>query len=324
MAFSMLMNEVLRGINWKFALAFIDDIIIYSSSFQQHLHHLTQVFDRLAEANLKLQPPKCLFAISKVPYLGHIISEHGIAPQPNETNAVESFPVPTSKKDLQNFLGLCNSYRRFVKDFAHIAAPLTNLLKKQVKFAWTNAAQTAFETLKSKLVAHPVLIFPDFEKPFALYTDASDLTIGYILGQRDDQGMEHVIAYGGCSMNMAERRWGITDKEGLALGNDLKEYKLSYTFTKQMSPTPLTHLNSLEKCLHSELEYSKVNSVKLLEDLTDIKPSEIRQQQLQDQDSAAFIHYLESKTLPKDPDQIVRVIRTATDYDLIDSALYFR
>ena len=416
-AFSMLMNEVLRGINWKFALVFIDDIIIYSSSFQQHLYHLTQVFDRLAEANLKLQPPKCLFAMSKVPYLGHIISEHGIAPQPDKTSAVESFPVPTSKKELQSFLGLCNYYRRFVKDFAHIAAPLTNLLKKQVKFAWTNAAQIAFETLKSKLVAHPVLIFPDFEKPFTLYTDASDLAIGYILGQRDDKGMEHVIAYGGRSMNMAERRWGITDKEGLALiegvryfkhylvgkpftiytdhsalkkldlakqtsgrrqrwydylqgfdftiihkpgrvhqnadalsrraytehgsteepepntfpmtsaltlGNDLKEYKLSYTFTKQMSPTPLTHLNSLEKCLHSELEYSQVNSVKLLEDLTDIRPSEIRQQQLQDQDIAPFIHYLESKTLPKDPDQIVRVTRTAADYDLIDSVLYFR
>ena len=104
MAFSMLMNEVLRGINWKFTLVYIDDIIVYSASFQQHLDHLKEVFHRLADANLKLQPPKCLFSMSEVPYLGHIISERGIAPDPEKTKAVESFPVPTTKKEFLGFV----------------------------------------------------------------------------------------------------------------------------------------------------------------------------------------------------------------------------
>ena len=226
MAFSMVMNEVLRGINWKYALVYIDDIIIFSTSFQEHLHHLGSVFSRLIQAKLKLQPAKCLFAMPKVPYLGHIISEKGIAPDPEKTKAVETFPVPKTKTDVKSFLGLCNYYRKFIKDFSHTATALTQLLKKDNPFHWTDACHKAFQTLKDTLVTSPILMFPDISKPFILYTDASDYAIGYILGQLDDQGKKHVIAYGGRSMNEAERRWGITDKEGLALVEGVRHYKV--------------------------------------------------------------------------------------------------
>ena len=162
----------------------------------------------------------------KVPYLGHIISEKGIAPNPEKTKAVETFPVPKTKTDVKSFLGLCNYYRKFIKDFSHTATALTQLLKKDNPFHWTDACHKAFQTLKDTLVTSPILMFPDFSKPFILYTDASDYAIGYILGQLDDQGKERVIAYSGRSMNEAERRWGITDKEGLALVEGVRHYKV--------------------------------------------------------------------------------------------------
>ena len=250
MAFSMVISEVLKGINWKFCLVYIDDIIIYSQSFQEHLHHLTQVFDRLIEANLKLQPPKCLFALPKVPYLGHIISEYGIAPNPEKISSLSSFPVPKCKKDLQSFLGLCNCYRRFVKGFFHTAACLNKLLKADQKFVWSDECQSAFDSLKQSLTNHPVLVFPNFQKEFMLYTDASDRAVGYILGQLDDNGKERVVAYGGRSMNNSERKWGITDKEGLALIEGIKHFKVYLTgkhFMVYTDHTALTSLRHLSK-----------------------------------------------------------------------------
>ena len=139
---------------------------------------------------------------------------------------------------------MCNYYRRFVKHFAHIAGPLTKLLKKDTKFDWSDAAQEAFLLLKSKLVSPPVLAFPDFSKEFILYTDASDFAIGYVLGQTGDTGREQVIAYGGRSMNTAERKWGITDKEGLALVEGICYFK---HFLMANKCTVYTDYSSLKK-----------------------------------------------------------------------------
>ena len=414
MAFSMLMNEVLRGINWKFTLVYIDDIIVYSQSFQQHLEHLTEVFDRLADASLKLQPPKCLFAKSRVPYLGHIISAEGIAPDPEKTNAVESFPVPTTKKDLQSYLGLCNYYRRFVQDFSHIAAPLTKLLRKDTKFQWSNEAQTAFEELKQKLTSDPVLVFPDFNREFILYTDASDVAIGYILGQMDSDKKEQVVAYGGRSMNSSERKWGITDKEGLALVEGMHyyrhyltgkhftvytdhsalksldlakqtagrrqrwydymqvfnftivhkpgrvhrnadalsrrqyeapstpqeepepntfplvstmtspvEFKLTYTTTKDIVSVSTLSGNVLQQCIESENNYNHINSVSLIQDLIQLSKAQLCHSQEQDSDMAPMINYLQDGSLPADPNLILKITRTAPDYDLQEGVLYY-
>jgi hypothetical protein len=142
------MENVLRGLNWKICLIYIDDIIIFSHSFEEQLAHLDLVFSRLSESNIKLKATKCHFAFSKVKYLGHIVSRDGIQPDPDKISAVKDFPVPKKVKDVRSFLGLANYYRRFIKEFSKIAKPLTQLLHKNVKFQWTEACQTTFDILK--------------------------------------------------------------------------------------------------------------------------------------------------------------------------------
>ena len=119
--FQRLMSRVLHGLEWKVCLVYIDDVIVFSATFEEHISRLKLVFDRLREANLKLKPSKCNFARSTVNYLGFLVSSDGIAPDPTKLDAVQSFPTPTTVKEVRSFLGLCNYYRRFVKDFAQIA-----------------------------------------------------------------------------------------------------------------------------------------------------------------------------------------------------------
>jgi hypothetical protein len=161
-----------------------------------------------------------------VTYLGHVITKNGVAVDPAKTAAVESFPVPTNQRDVRSFLGLANYYRRFVKNFAQIAAPLNNLLKKEQDFKWTTKCQTAFDTLKLALTSAPILAYPDFQKDFILYTDAPSTAIGFILGQKDEEGRERVIAYGGRAVRQAERRWSISERETLALIEGIKNFRV--------------------------------------------------------------------------------------------------
>ena len=200
--FQRLMNRVLHGPTWKICLIYIDDIIVFSSTFVEHLARLSLVLDRLREANLKLKPSKCDFARTVVNFLGFKVSAEGIFPQKEKIEAVKSFPVPKSVKEVRSFLGLCNYYRRFVEGFAQIASPLNKLTRKNVPFVWSSECQTAFEELKRRLCAPPILAYPNFSLPFHLYTDASQTAIGYILGQTVE-GREVVIAYGGRELSLA-------------------------------------------------------------------------------------------------------------------------
>lgn len=133
-SFQTLMSNVLRGLNWKSVLVYVDDISIFSRSFDEHLQHLAQVFDRLKNANLKLQPTKCHFAIKEVKFLGHVISRKGVRVDPEKTKAVSEFPIPKTPKQVRSFLGMANYYRRFILNFAKIATPLNALLNKDKKF----------------------------------------------------------------------------------------------------------------------------------------------------------------------------------------------
>ena len=223
-SFQMVMTQVLRGLTRKFALVYVDDIIIFSPDFDTHLKHLAAVFDRLRCANLKLKPQKCHFAAKEVTYLGHVISKHGIKVNPAKTAVIQTFPLPKDPSEVRSFLGICNYYRRFVQGYATVTAPLNRLLQKDVNFVWNTDCEMAFQRLKQALISPPILRYPDFDKEFILATDASGYAISYILSQSDETGKEVVIQYGGRSLTKAEQKWSITEREGLAVVEGIKFY----------------------------------------------------------------------------------------------------
>ena len=200
----------------KSCLVYLDDVIIVGRTFEEHLNHLGEVFNRLRQAGLKLKVTKCSLFQEKVCYLGHIVSSEGVSTDPSKTKKVADWPVPTTPKEVQQFLGFANYYRRFVKDFATIARPLHRLTEKNNSFQWTPECQLSFEQLRNRLVSAPILAYPDFTKEFVLDTDASDVGIGAVLSQVTEKG-ERVIAYASRALTKPERRYSVTRRELLAV-----------------------------------------------------------------------------------------------------------
>ncbi|KAM0057208.1 putative nucleotidyltransferase, Ribonuclease H [Helianthus debilis subsp. tardiflorus] len=180
--FQRLMNDVFRPFLRRFVLVFFDDILIYSSTWADHLTHLRSVFQTLVDNTLVAKLSKCLFGQTSVGYLGHVISGQGIEVDPDKIDIIKKWPTPQSVKDVRSFLGLSGYYRRFIHHYASIASPLSDLLKKDT-FVWTDTQDDAFCKLKTLLSSTPVLRLPDFSKPFTVETDASGTGIGAILSQ---------------------------------------------------------------------------------------------------------------------------------------------
>jgi len=212
--FQRLMNYVLQDYLDDFVAVYIDDIIIYSKTFEEHLEHLRKVFTKLKEANLMIKLSKCRFCEPEIIFLGHKVGKYGLRPDPEKVQKIKDFPTPTNVKTLQSALGLFSYYRRFVKDFSKIAKPMTSLLRKDVPFIWTQKQQKSFEILKSKLMEAPILQYPNFEKPFIIMTDASTTGLGAVLSQLDDNKKERVIAYASKSLNRTEQNYPTTELEG--------------------------------------------------------------------------------------------------------------
>jgi hypothetical protein len=214
----MLMQKVLRGLTPSKVLIYLDNILVMGKDPADMFQKLEEVFERFRENQLRIHPAKCHWAVKRVKFLGHIFDDRGISVDDSKFSIIRDFPVPTTPKKVRSFLGLANYYRRFVNKFSQISAPLRTLLKADAKFEWTKQCQEAFETLKERLINAPILVLPNFSKSFVLTTDASTSGIAYILGQRDDEGREHVIAYGGRGLHPNETRWGgIAELECLAL-----------------------------------------------------------------------------------------------------------
>ena len=247
--FSRVMNSLLGSMQWKQLLIYLDDILVFGKDFEEHLQRLETVFATLIKANLKLKPAKCHLFQETVPFLGHVISPKGISPSGEKTNAVQSWPVPTTKDQLQSFLGLASFYRRFVKDFATIVEPLNRLTRKQVSFDWDVHCQKSFDCLKDALVKHPVLAYPDFTQKFILTTDVSMVGIGAILSQMSG-GHEKVIAYASRTLSKAERNYSATEREclGVVWATDhFKYYLLGAPFVIYTDHNPLTYLRSVSQ-----------------------------------------------------------------------------
>ena len=214
--FQRMMDSVLRGVSWQFALVYLDDVIIYTQgSFEKHMLHLAIVFQRLSAAGLTLKLKKCTFATHEVEYLGHLLTRDGVKPVERLLQAVREFPTPTCEKDVRSFVHLAGYYRKFVQDFARKSEPLTRLTRKTVDFCWGEEQAAAFRLLKRSLTEHPVLAYPDFSKPFAVASDACVNGLGAVLMQRYPSGWRP-IAYASKATNAAQRNYAITELECLA------------------------------------------------------------------------------------------------------------
>ena len=247
--FQRLMDLVLAGVQWSHCLVYMDDIIVVGRSFKDHLQNLSVVLQRLKDANLRLKPAKCSFCKTKVSYLGHIVSRHGVATDPEKTNKVSKWPTPTTISEVQKFLGLASYYRRFVKSYATIASPLHRLTERGRQFNWTSECATAFASLKQKLTNAPILAFPDFTQPFLLDTDASHFGIGAVLSQVI-AGKEKVIAYASRTLSKAERKYCVTRKELLAMVifiQHFRPYLLGRQFTLRTDHSALKWLQTLKE-----------------------------------------------------------------------------
>lgn len=207
---------------------YLDDIIVVSSTFSEHLSLLLRVLERLKAANLTINLPKSHFFRKELKYLGFVVNERGLHTDPTKVQAIVDYPVPTNRKEVKMFLGTASYYRRFIKDFSSIAAPLnalTSTRKNAPPFQWNDAAEKAFVDLKAALVSAPVLASPDFSRPFSVHCDASGYGIAATLTQESVDGEEHPIAFSSRSLNSAERNYSATEREALAVVFGVEQFR---------------------------------------------------------------------------------------------------
>jgi transposase InsO family protein len=260
--FQNLMQTVMGDLHLKTCLIYIDDVVVFSATFSEHLERLGEVLERLRGANLKLKPTKCSFLQKKVNYLGHIVSENGIECDPDKVSVLENWAAPSSVKELKKFIGFTGFYRRFIQDYARIAQPLTKLLgsggdkrkKNQVRKApepweWTEEQQQAFERLIHCLTSPPVLTYPDYARPFLVRIDASCDGLGAVLCQEPaDGGPARVIAYASRALKKSEQHYPAHKLEFLALKwaitKKFHDYLYGQKFTVTTDNNPLTYVLS--------------------------------------------------------------------------------
>lgn len=265
--FQRLMERCMGELNLKQALVFLDDLIIFSSTLEEHGERLMRVLNQLKEFGLKLSPGKCRFFQTSVKYLGHIVSEKGIETDPDKVAALKTWPKPNNLKELRTFLGFCGYYRRFVKDYSKIVKPLNELtagyppLRKHSKITvnpakylnpkdsfgdrWTPACQAAFDAIIEKLTTTPILGFADPKLSYILHTDASTLGLGAALYQ-EQQGQRRVVAYASRGLSKCESRYPAHKLEFLALKwavtEKFQDYLYGNTFLAVTDSNPLTYI----------------------------------------------------------------------------------
>lgn len=245
--FCNLMNDVLYEYLDRFVVVYLDDLVVYSGSFSEHVAHLKLVFSRLREFKLYVKKEKCEFCRQEVKFLGHWVSKGRIRMDEKKVKAILDWPPPTKVADLRSFLGLENYYRKliFIKGYSKKVNPLTDLLKKDQKWCWTDECQEAFDKLKSAVASEPVLKLPDFELPFEVHTDASDRAIGGVLVQEG-----HPIAFESRKLKEAEQRYSVHEKEMAAVVHCLdawRHYLLGTKFTVMTDNVANTYFKTQKK-----------------------------------------------------------------------------
>ena len=221
--FQRLMDLVLSGLHLTHCLVYLDDVIMFAPTEEEHLRRLDPILERISKAGLTLKPSKCHWIKDSVKFLGHIISGKGIMVDPGKIDSVSNFPIPKNATDVRSFLGLTSYCRRFIKDFASRSKALADLTKKKRIFKWTEEGQKSFDDLKSCLTTAPVLRCPDFNLQFKLYADACDYGIGAVLAQETSDG-EVVVAYASRLLKSSELKYAVLQNEALGIVWSLKHF----------------------------------------------------------------------------------------------------
>ncbi|KAH7623119.1 putative Transposon Tf2-6 polyprotein [Nannochloris sp. 'desiccata'] len=299
--FQTLMNNVFRDELHQFVLCYLDDIMIFSKSLQAHIQHVRHVFEKLRKNKLFVNKEKCLFFQTKIAWLGYIISENGIKVDQSKISTILEWPVPKNTIDILSFLGFTGYYRKFIEKYSHIAAPMTELLKKDISFIWTPTQQQAFETLKSKLTTAPILILPSPDFPFEMYTDASDFAFGGVLMQDQGQGLKPV-AFSSKKLSEAERKYDIYEKEALSQIHHLKLWRC--------------YIQSA----HRSTAYTDNNVLKYLQTQPRLSPRQARWMEVLSQFNV-YVEYITGKAnvvadaLSRRPDFAMTVVFACQDSD---------
>jgi IS1 family transposase len=275
--FQRVMDKVLASYIGKFALVYLDDIVIYSRNKDEHLDHIQAVFDKIYEAGLRLKPQKCVFGLKEVKLLGYVVSGDGIRADEAKSQAIADLKPPTTIKGVRSFLGMTGYYRQCMPDYARVAEPLLELTRnnnnKNSRFKWGEAQDKSFQKLKDLLTSSHVMAAPDTQRPYKLYTDACNYAVGAILVQEDKEGIERVVQYVSHSLSSTQRRWAVIEKEAYAVVYALKKLRaylyesdfvvytdhrpLKCLFTKDMNNTKIQRWAVLLAEYGARIEYRK-------------------------------------------------------------------
>ena len=351
-SFQRLLEHVPQDFIGKFLILYIDDILIFSASFEDHLSHVAQVLQTLRQVYLKERIDRCQFAWNSVEFLSHLITPEGTGPKKQNIEAATSFPTPDKIKDVRAFLDLCNYYRWFIKNYSVFAGPLLQLLKKTAAFRWHSPQHESFLTLKERLTAAPILGYPDFSILFTLYTDACGDSIGFNLTQVQ-HGKERASAYWGRNFSDTEKKYSVTEREALSVIVAIQKCRLyllgnhstvvvdhqalkwlmslcdptgrlalwtltlqGYDFTIQYRPGK-DHANA-------DVLSRRVYTIFQQPILPQTSTEELRNAQIRDDKLQPLIPYLQDGTLPKDAPTAEKILRQEGQYFLSDNNILYR
>lgn len=244
--FQRAMDNIFREYLHRFCFIYMDDVVVFSKSLEEHKQHLQRIFSKVREFNLKIQLDKSEFLRKDVEFLGHVITPEGIKPNPTKIEAIEKFPLPKTTKEIKSFLGLVGYYRRFIANFANLVSPLTKCLKKGAKIIIDDPDYlAAFHSCRELLMNAPILAYPDFSKQFRLTTDASNVAVAGVLSQAN-----RPIAYYSRTLNSAEKNYSTIEKELLAILDSTKHFRpylFGQKFVIETDHNPLVWLYKIKE-----------------------------------------------------------------------------
>jgi hypothetical protein len=272
--FQRAMDIAFVGEKDKFVLIYLDDITVYSSSHDEHLKHLKRVFLKCRQFGISLNPKKSQFALRKGKLLGHIVSAEGVMIDPARVEAIQKLSLPRSKKDIQSLLGKINFVRRFVPNFAELVKHITCMLKKGAEIKWTDSARNSFQDIKQEIIESSILISPDYNKIFYVFSFASYDTVAAVLLQKDEEDFDHPVAFFSKTLKDVELRYDPIKKQAYALIKALKSFRIYILHSKVIAYVPSSSVKDV--LTQSDIDRKRARWIaKMIEFNIEVKPTKL-------------------------------------------------